>query len=147
MTTIAWDGTMLASDTLSTSGNMKLSGECIKTRRVGKYRIAFAGEYAPAIIFYKEYMVDHLEMETMTYDPIGPSEADFTIMVIEDDKNTCMVFNSHSGYWDEFNPPISIGSGSKYAMGSMYSGNDAHKAVEVSCKLDTHSSFPIRVEK
>ena len=59
MTTIAWDGTMLASDTLSTSGNMKLSGECIKTRRVGKYRIAFAGEYAPAIIFYKEYMVDH----------------------------------------------------------------------------------------
>lgn len=147
MTTIAWDGKILASDTLATSGNMKLSGKCIKTRRVGKYRIAFAGSYAPAINYFKEYVFPDMELSQFNYGSVSPIEEDFTLMVIEDDKQYCMIFNSVSGYWDEFQYPFSIGSGSKYAIGSMYSGCDAKKAVEVSCELDTHSSLPVHIEK
>lgn len=146
MTTIAWDGKKLASDSLSTSGNMKLSGECIKTKRIGKYRVAFTGENAPANHYFEEFIKDDLELGNLTYDPVSPSNDDFSLMIIEDEKETCMVFNSTSGYWDEFQAPISIGSGSKYALGSMYSGCDAEKAVQVACLLDTHSGFPVKVE-
>lgn len=147
MTTIAWDGINLASDTLSTSGNMKLSGEYIKTRRIGKYRVAFAGDYAPAIIFYRDKLHDALELGNLKFDPVAASNADFTILIVQDGYDTCWIFNSSTGYWDEFNPPISIGSGSKYAMGSMYSGCNAEKAVTVACQLDTHSSLPVHIEK
>jgi ATP-dependent protease HslVU (ClpYQ) peptidase subunit len=148
MTTIAWDGINLASDTLSTSGNMKLSGECIKTRRVGKYRIAFAGDFAPASLFYEHHLHEALELGQLDFKPVQANDNDdFTILVVQDNIESCWIFSSHSGYWDEFQPPISIGSGSKYAMGSMYSGCDAEKAVEVSCALDTHSGLPVHVEK
>lgn len=146
MTTIAWDGKILASDSLSTSGNMKLAGECIKTKRIGKYRIAFTGDNAPANHFFNNFMFEEMQLGEVTYDPVSPSSEDFSLMVIEDDKDTCMVFNSTTGYWDEFSPPISIGSGSKYALGSMYSECDAITAVEVACKLDTHSGLPVRIE-
>ena len=147
MTTIAWDGKSLASDTLSTSGNMKLAGECIKTRRIGNYRIAFAGDYAPALEFFKERLINDLHEGTMQYSPIVASEDDFTILIVEDGSTSCWIYNSNSGYWDEFFPPVSIGSGSKYALGSMYAGSNAFQAVEVSCKLDTHSGFPVREEE
>ena len=147
MTTIAWDGKILASDTLATSGNMKLSGKCVKTRRVGKYRIAFAGAYAPALIFFNNFIKDDMELSQFKYESVLPVEDDFTLMVIEDGLEYCMIFNSVSGYWDEFQQPVSIGSGSKYAIGSMYSGCDAVKAIEISCALDTHSSLPVHIEK
>lgn len=147
MTTIAWDGRKLASDSLSTSGNMKLSGEFVKIKRIGRYRIAFTGEHAPALQFFKKHLEDEMTFGQFEFNSISPSNDDFSLLVIEDDKKTCMVFNSTSGYWDEFHPPISIGSGSKYALGSMYSGCDAVKAVEVACKLDTHSDLPVYVEE
>ena len=56
MTTIAWDGKKLASDSLSTSGNMRLSGDCIKTKRIGKYRVAFTGDNAPAFHFFESFL-------------------------------------------------------------------------------------------
>ncbi len=146
MTTIAWDGKSLASDTLSTSGNMKLAGECIKTRRIGNYRVAFAGDYAPAIEFFRDKIIDELHAGTMKFNYIRASEDDFTILIVEDGNTSCWIYNSNSGYWDEFHPPVAIGSGSKYALGSMYSGNDAYSAVEISCKLDTHSGFPVHSE-
>lgn len=146
MTTIAWDGKILASDTLATSGNMKLSGKCLKTRRIGKYRIAFAGAFAPANVYFKTHLEEDMELNQFLYNPVIPIEEDFTLLVIEDGQEYCMIFNSVSGYWDEFQSPVSIGSGSKFAIGSMYSGCDAIKAVEVSCALDTHSSLPVHVE-
>lgn len=147
MTTIAWDGETLASDTLSTSGNMKLSGICKKTLRVGKYRVAFSGEYAPAQIFFKNNILSDLELGEMKYEPFSPSEDDYTILIIEDGCKNCWLYNSTSGFWDEFQPPIAIGSGSKYAIGSMYSGFSSESAVEVSCKLDTHSGLPVHIEE
>ena len=147
MTTIAWDGKKLASDSLSTSGNMRLSGDCIKTKRIGKYRVAFTGDNAPAFHFFESFLKDEMELGDLTYDPVSPSVDDFSLMVIEDEKESCMVFNSSTGYWDEFFAPISIGSGSKYALGSMYSGCDADKAVEVACMLDTHSGLPVKIEE
>lgn len=146
MTTIAWDGKKLASDSLSTSGNMRLSGDCKKTQRIGKYRVAFTGDNAPAVYFFENFLKDDMVLGNLSFAPVSPSQDDFSVMVIEDDSNYCMVFNSSSGYWDEFFPPISIGSGSKYALGSMYSGCDAERAVEVACKLDTHSDLPVKVE-
>lgn len=146
MTTIAWDGQYLASDSLSTSGNMKLAGECIKTKRIGKYRIAFTGDNAPALHFFNEHLKSDMELGELSYDFKCALNDDFSLMVIEDGKPTCMVFNSSTGYWDEFHPPISIGSGSKYALGSMYSKCNAIQAVEVACQLDTHSGLPVRIE-
>lgn len=147
MTTIAWDGKTLASDTLATSGNMKLAGETIKTMRVGKYRIAFAGEYAPAILFFNEKILSDMELGQFDFKAITPQPNAFSLLVVVDGEYHCHVLDSESGFWDDYNPPIAIGSGSKYAIGSMYSGCDAKKAVEVACVLDTHSGLPAREEK
>ena len=147
MTTIAWDGKILASDTLSTSGNMKLSGTTIKIKRVGRYRVAFAGDSASANVFFDTYLKLTLEVDSYQFEPHNPSQIDdFSILVIEDNKDYCLIYNSSTGYWDSFNYPISIGSGCKYAMGSMYTGADAVKAVEVACQLDVHSGLPVITE-
>lgn len=143
MTTIAWDGKILASDTLSTSGNMKLPGIVTKIKRIGKYRIAFTGESAPAFSFFERYIQQSMIIGDLEYNTVTKSEDDFGLIVIEDDSKYCKVFNSITGHWDEFSPPISLGSGSKYAIGSMYSGYDAIKAVEIACQLDTHSGLPV----
>lgn len=147
MTTIVWDSINLASDTLGTSGNMILSGEHIKTRRVGKYRIAFAGDYAPAVQFFKDHLHDALEVGNLKYSPVHASNNDFTILIVQDGYDTCWLFNSSTGFWDEFTPPLAIGSGAKYAMGALYAGANAEQAVMVACQLDTHSGLPVHVEK
>lgn len=44
-------------------------------------------------------------------------------------------------------PFLAIGSGRKAAMGAMHMGADAHRAVQIACKIDPYSMPPIVVKK
>lgn len=143
MTTIAWDGKTLATDSFGTRGDTVVSFNVKKLfLDVGPYKaVAFAGTYqdcAPLIDWIKS---EH-EGDKNNNEP--KIESAFNLVCI-DEEGQC--FTLHDGTPFNFVREESLwtsGSGQSVALGALHAGAKAVEAVEIATVLDTVSGGDIQ---
>lgn len=135
MTTIAYDGKLLAADTQVTCQNSFVAGFVNKIHKLsdGSY-VAFAGNMnaLPSILDYfetgKEPELKNVEFECLHISANGIA---------------------HDYYNDLQRGPAVIpwvgGSGAQIALSAMHCGKNAYEAVELACKLDIRTGGDIQL--
>ena len=129
MTTIAYCGKYLASDTQAQSSYIRV-GETQKIFKKNGKIYAGCGNYSSIKSF--------VEKKT----ELGEDD-----VVFEIDPNTGKCIEHCKAGWYLSIPPVSIGSGCEIAMGAMMAGADAKKAVSIAIKLDTCSGGKVKSVK
>lgn len=144
MTTIAYHLGILAADTLSTKGGIKVSLEVQKIYRIGKYRVAISGELSPALEMFQT-LKKMLKKETYEFKNTEPMQENFTIMCVKDGENFVRIFISAAGFWEKDGIPFAMGSGANFALGAMHFGATAEEAVRIASTLDIYTGDRIQV--
>lgn len=141
MTTIAYDGTTIAADTLSTY-DMERCAVPKKKIRVENgvvFALTGAGRFYDALV---KWFFDGADTENM---PKGKS-GDYGYSLIVIDEDGVRSYNDDCGYPNWFKEQkMAWGTGQDYAMGAMYAGADAESAVKVACMLDIKSGGAVQV--
>ena len=127
MTTIAWDGTMLAGDRRISSGTVSYS--TTKIRRTADGRLAGAtGDYGVC-----SAMLDWLE-KGGDRPACQDTERWASALEIMPD-GTCWMHN-RDGRWKVEDAFVAVGSGRDYAMAVMALGHSAQQGVEIAARFD-----------
>ena len=137
MTTIAWDGKVLATDSQGNAGEYK-SGEHIKKlyRNIGPFQaVAMAGQISLFPIVLEAFKDGCIE-------DIIP--LDVTAVCIHLDGRAVHYDGAH-GHFEKWKPKTATGSGWALATAAMRGGADAAKALRICCSLDMYSGG--RVQK
>ena len=135
MTTIAWDGKTLASDTRSMSDDVIDQAETHKIFKKKGKLYGLAGDYAQALaVMHWLQGGEKPEFE----------DSDFDVLVI--DKGKAVIYGDQL-YPYEAKAPLAIGSGGGYAIAAMLSGADSRKAVKVAALLDPNTGGRIKTFK
>lgn len=131
MTTIAWDGTTLAGDTLSVTYNLRRAA--CKVWRLADGRLyGGSGEYQ-GILAVKQWLEDG--------EPRGEKEPkldDFSAMVI-DQEGQCFRLESQLIYMPVSEPYHAVGTGRDFALTAMLLGKNAREAVEIAALFDVYT--------
>lgn len=98
--------------------------------------IGVAGEGFPALVF-----VDWYGSGSPPPDNLLLGEADFTAIVLS--KDGLFEYDKWCRGEKVLNKEYAIGSGAKAAMGALYAGKSAAKAVEIACRIDPMSGLPV----
>lgn len=134
MTTIAWDGTTLAGDTLCVSYNLKR--EVQKIWRLADGRLyGGSGEYQ-GVLAVKQWLEDGEP------DDKEPLLDDFSAMVI-DQKGHAFRLESQLVYMPIVEPYFAVGSGRDFALAAMFLGKNAREAVELAALFDIYTGFKV----
>jgi len=135
MTTIAWDGKILASDKQINDEGRPIVGTKIWRIEVkGEiYLLGFCGGYGSALKF-----VEHFKKKGwMKY----PEVKDATILVLSKDNGSTLESDATITPMNEC--PWAIGSGGDYALGAMKAGATAEEAVAIAMELDINTGIGI----
>ena len=134
MTTIAWRGSVLATDSALTCGNMQ--GRFTKLLRQRGAAYGFCGD-ADAVSLVMGHLKDGGKPDEMK-----KLKGDIGVLILTPDGcYTCDRDMVPIRVEDEF---WAIGSGAEYAMGAMAAGKSARQAVEIACKYDPNSNGPVK---
>lgn len=130
MTTIAWDGTTLASDWRVTAGSS--TSNVFKIQKVSKSEwLAGAGN-----IVSVQKLMDY--MRDKSPDKVKPSVKGCHFMLLDTLEGKCYYMDSKlvkvecRGKW-------SVGSGADYARGAMEAGKTAVEAIVITSRLDAYT--------
>jgi hypothetical protein len=135
MTTIAWDGKTLATESAMTCGDTLYGNACQKIFKLkdGSH-VAFSGR----VDLWREAVkwLNGGEKPVVT-------EGDAILGLVVDKKGNAYEFD------EKFRPmptctPWAGGSGSAFALAALHLGKTAEEAVELACKLDVNSHLPIQ---
>lgn len=136
MTTIAWDGKTLASDSLSTFNGVR-SGELKKLFRLTDGRIVgCAGDMDFMVPF-----IDWLEGKRETL-PDGYQMGSIVVMPDGSARHY-----EEKGNYTPADAPYAIGSGFLAALASMKCGKNAQEAVAIAAELDIYTGGKICIEE
>lgn len=122
MTTIAWDGKVMACDSMVTSHHGQTTRKIFKLKH---FVMGGAGDLTD-ILKAKELIREHGLVEL---DGIGAE-----IILVDTENLRAWVYDQ--GYPIQIKKPYAVGSGGHYAMGAMAAGADARGAVKIARKLD-----------
>lgn len=137
MTTIAWDGKILAADKQSTHGSLRRT--VTKIARAGLALVGAAGQSA-------------LCAEMIQWVQMGAPADKFPERQRGEDWVQCVMVTPDGKVWLFCqsptpilfeDPTFAMGSGRDYAMAVMYLGLPADKAVAVACHFDSDSGMGI----
>jgi ATP-dependent protease HslVU (ClpYQ) peptidase subunit len=137
MTTIAWDGFVLATDSLITNGSHIFgTGEKIHRLKNGGY-LAAAG--AQDLIYSVVAWLDGAEK------PEIKDDDSFIGLIVYVDENGVVSADELSGKLRRWPAclPWAGGSGEAFALTAMKCGKDAIQAVEIACQMDIYSGGKI----
>ncbi len=132
MTTIAWDGLMLAADSQITLGATKYTGHKICKLPDGSL---FGGAGDGAAVNRAR---DYLSGKRAT----RPKVENCQLIQIMPDREVRL----YAATWDYevlTDRFVAIGSGADFALGALECGKSAVQAVEIACRRDAHSGFPV----
>lgn len=129
MTTIAFDGTMVAADGLICLGDQVVGRSTKKLHVVAPG--AYAG-YAGADPIGKKRIQWLREGGKPEAWPTIEGQ-DCSLLVVYDDGSAALVCD---GVMTEVAAPFAIGSGAQFAIGAMHAGCNAFEAVEIAAKCD-----------
>jgi len=128
---IAWDGKTLAADRQATSGNLRRT--TTKITRHGDVLIAGTGTQSSTQAV-REWILEGANPSSF---PSLPADDPSAVWVINRNGTVVKFENSPFGmvYHDKV---FAEGSGRDFALGAMFMGADAVKAVEVACVYDIY---------
>ena len=130
MTTVAWDGETVAADSQIAASYIDPSGVNKLIKKRGKV-YAMAGTYSQVY----EYIINNK--------PITCEESCCLII----DLKTKQAMIQEIGGMYPVKPPVSIGSGSDFAITAMTLGKTAIEAVKIAIKLDPNSGGKVNSVK
>jgi len=147
MTTIAYRNGVLASDSRTTIQTDQGGSRFFLCEKLYRKKASFhgkeeevilgtAGETASSLIFVDWYGSGNPVPEILVL-----GEADFTVLVLKADG--LYEFDKWCRGERVLNDYYAIGSGAKAAMGAMYMGASAKKAIAAACEIDPYSAPPI----
>lgn len=139
MTTIAYKDGILACDSKVSGSGAKF---CTWTKifDLGNAVAAFSGPIL-SIEIIKEFIVKSPKkwQSALAKKPDGSELAVGIVLV----KKKIWIIES-SIAWQVEEQPLALGSGSAFALGAMYAGFSAPKAIEIACQLDCYSGLPVQ---
>lgn len=138
MSTCAFDGKSIASDTAQVNGNRFDLAEAQKVYQAGDEYVAIAGHFGAALLFVKWWQDGH----PMDKRPSFPDES-FEALVVGPNSEPLHFDRALQGI--KVGIPCAIGSGECEALGAMLAGATAEEAVKIACRLDPHTREPVRV--
>ena len=159
MTTIAFDGKTLASDSQLTLGDLRLDSHTQKIFQPnageswyvnGERAVAFgvSGKLSAVQAVRKELASGVYGYRGLTTDSRFPKGDSFKYLVITEAGEVY----AGGQYSDEETPwlarvsaPVAVGSGSEYAMGAMATGTSAEYAVEIASRFDINTGGAVQV--
>lgn len=135
MTTIAWDGTVLAGDTLSVQHNLKCTVQ--KIWRLADGRLyGGAGEYQ-GVMAVKSWLENG---ELRDKEPVLD---DFAAIIIDQDGRGFRL-ESQLIYMPICSAYHAVGTGRDFAMAAMFLGKTAQEAVEIAQHFDVYTGGSIQ---
>jgi ATP-dependent protease HslVU (ClpYQ) peptidase subunit len=137
MTTVAFDGTTLAADSQSTTGNIRGHATKIAKNKAG-FLVAGSGSYAVVKVWIN-WVLAGMPAESQ------PTNADESSIIIVDPRGHATLFAEIAVAQPMPRKQWALGSGGDLAMGAMAAGADARTAVKIACKLDVYSGGRIVV--
>ncbi|AXF51106.1 HslV family protein [Salmonella phage SPAsTU] len=158
MTTIAFDGNTLASDSQLTAGTLRLDSNTKKIYRPesneqwvvdGKRAIAFgvAGSLGATEIVHgalRSVMVGYSGLNSTTRFIKGES-LKYIVITESGEVYAGGQYSDEEIPWlAKVQPPIAVGSGSEYAMGAMAAGVSAAEAVRIAMHFDVNTGGPVQ---
>ena len=151
MTTIAWDGTTLASDSQSTNSDAvsSLSEQKIFTPCGGDWFIN--GERIIAIGTAGECGIEEqlftILPNNLTYKTEFTTEPDFSVIAITDTGRAWLISKDegkvHASIWPR-KESVAIGSGHMIARTAMKCGKSAIEAVNIAIEMDVYSGGAVQ---
>jgi len=141
MTTIAWDGTSLAYDTLRTDGWGLKEYEPCKVMEGKDFLLGGAGDLA-CILRYQKRVAEMTAAEIldMGFPDYKKDENDPSLLLV----TKSGVFTHGAGMWLRVSRPFhAIGSGRDYALMAMYLGKTAQEAVALTEEFDNDTKAPV----
>ena len=138
MTTIAFDGLVLAADSASIIGNTLYTTLKIHITRNGDL-LAGTGDRGAV-----DLMVEWIENGCVPADrpPGQASEEDGACNVLHVSPTGLALLHTRHGA-TQVHPPIAIGSGSQFALAAMHLGSSAPQAAHLATQLDPYSRGPV----
>lgn len=137
MTTVAWDGQQLASDSRITRGGAVMPVQPRKVFRIRGHLIASAG-YLDDCDRWTEWFVRGCRGRR-------PNMRNVRALVI-DHRGRAFVHDT-APEPSRAGPGIAIGSGGKFAMCAMRAGVNARRAVEIAAQFDPHTGGRVQCLK
>lgn len=134
MTTVAWRGSVLATDSALTCGNMQ--GKFTKLLKMRGMAYGFCGDADQVV-----RTIALLSMNT-PYTELKKVKGDIGILVLTTDG--CLMMDNDMQPIPVENEFWAMGSGAEYAMGAMAAGKNAKQAVEIACQFDPGSRLPLQ---
>lgn len=138
MTTVAFDGKILAADRVATFGNLRLHG-VDKVRR--GVVAGMPGEYAVGVVgdsFFCSALLDAVlgdgefpDMADFGYPPEAAGRP--TAIIAKVGTSQCWLINS-TGHWTQVKAPVALGAGAEFALGALAAGAGARRAVILAAK-------------
>jgi hypothetical protein len=142
MTTIAWDGRIVAADSLGVAGGGRSFLPSKKIVEEGGVIFAACGRMGPMLDAWAKWWKDGADPTNVP--PQGGSTEDCGNFIVFAD-GRCFIFSHMVPYACEEAAPFAIGSGADYAVGAMKAGADACRAVEIAIECDVNSGGPVEV--
>lgn len=145
MTTIAYDGKQMVSDSLSCIGDLKYEQDCQKLfPNVGPFAVlGIAGSYQDAMDiieviqdFNKINHIRNLDFEELDWQ---------CVMLGVTHEGQVWHYTGNRSFELRPDLPYAIGSGSHFALGAMGHGADAQQAVLVAARYDTGTNDVLQV--
>ena len=136
MTTIAWDGMTVASDSQSTEGEIRGLHPCKKLIKYKGNIYAFAGTISSC----KE-VIRWLKRGGKKTDVPEMADMDFAVLQFKDGK--CFLYCADFSP-SQILPPYTMGTGKEVALGAILAGVTAQEAVRITCDVDINSGLPVQ---
>jgi len=141
MTTIAWDGDIIAADSQMSHGCYRCPGETEKVKCVNGWVYAITG--------YSAWFDAWISWHQGGCDPHTPPPcglpSDSTGSFIASRNGECWSCTRELPYMQKVFAPDAWGSGYQYAIGAMLAGANAASAVEIAIKADVDSGGQVHV--
>ena len=140
---------VVASDSQETGETRKST--CDKLYRVNNHIIGTAGGSYAGLLFVRWFREwedepnyddweDHPDLISL------PEDEDFECLVVRPDWS-CYTINRLFIPYEMKDGFVGVGSGAGPALGALHAGATCREAVRIACKIDAHSSGPIKVMK
>jgi len=139
MTTIAWDGVIVASDSRMVTGDYCCPGEKKKIKRVGEWLYAISG-YGAWFDAWISWHQDGCDPRN-TPPCVIPEGSTGNFLAFKNGE--CWHCTKGLPYMQELKAPDAWGSGYQYAIGAMLAGANAARAVEIAIMADINSGGPV----
>lgn len=135
MTTIAWDGRLIAADGQRTYGD-QIAGLTHQKLVVKGHKVfAFTG-VAPLMSAMIDWQMAGADPANL---PIGWDKDERGWSLILVDAAGVGKYSSVCPYLERFDPPFAFGAGEDYALGAMHAGADARQAIEIVSRITIHT--------